>query len=323
MPTEPDFHSSVDTPYMDKVVSGAIIYTENTKLSDEEKRIARQNIDAAAEGQDFTILGVYNDISELPETALTGDAYEVRISDPEDPPIYMIYIYDGVNHEWENYGQLSPGLQVIDSASNDLTHTLSSAKTNSVFEDFMATSSNITNNAATADKIQEGAVSGFYTVTISSTQSEWVGEEVTQYLSPDGVSSDYTISDNPSSLNKVEFLPASLILEPDVDYTYIPGTSTGTIHFRVLPAVGSQTYAVTYNSTHPPFHRTVSIPGILSTDKPIVNLRPSNIDYATAKNQIEAWKEIYSIVPIDDGLIVRAYWYISTSIPIAVRCIRK
>ena len=514
MPTEPDFHSSVDTPYMDKVVSGAILYTENTKLSDEEKRIARQNIDAAAEGQDFTILGVYDDISELPETTLTGDAYAVKIPPqyrkvtylestgtqyidagvvvdsfdvdfqftqeysgntvysvlgsrtaentnifcvghwagslymcPPNMPVatidlnrhhvqngsyfenqaiydetvvgtyesydvtedqniylfsenrgptypliyaksscriysaklyangvlvrdfepcyrtidnvpglldkvndvfytnngtgtflvgsdieiedeslgYTIYIYDGVNHEWVNYGQLSPGLQVIDSASNDLTHTLSSAKTNQVFGDFMATSLNITSNppAVTADKIQEEAVSGFYPVTISKTQSEWIGEEVTQYLSPDGITSDYTINDHPSSLNKVEFLPAALVLEPNVDYTYTPGTNTGTIHFRELPAVGSQTYAVTYNSTHPPFHRTVSIPGILSTDKPIVNLRPSNTNYTTAKNQIEAWKEIYSIVPIDNGLIVRAYWYINTSIPIAVRCIRK
>lgn len=319
MSTQDKFYSSVDTSRMDKVLSGAILYTIDTELSDEEKRIARQNIDAVSEDQHYTILGFFDTLEELPSGALTGDAYGVKNIISENDIRYDIYVWDGVNEQWVNNGRVNPTNRIVDAASIDAYHTLTSSKIKRLFNSFIATTSTLDDDSVTTNKIVDGAVSETYEATI--TTSSWIGEEVSEYLSPDGSSNDYTLQDKPSELIRLEFLSANLLLEPNVDYIY--DSTSGTIHFRETPAVGSQTYEVVYHSTQPPYHKEVPIPGILATDKPIISVVPSKTDHETAKNQLNSWDEIYNIAPIDGGLIARASFHTTEPVPIKVLCIRK
>ena len=511
MSTQDNFYSSVDTSQMDKVLSGAILYTIDTSLSEESKRIARQNINAVSEDQHFTILGFFDTVEELPSEALTGDAYCVKVRPKyqmveylestgtqyidagivvdsfdvdfqftqeysgntvysvlgsrtaentnifcvghwagslymcppnmpvaaidlnrhhvqngsyfenqaiydetvagtyesydvtEDQNIYLfsenrgptypliygksscriysaklyangvlvrdfepcyrtfdnvpglldkvnnvfyanngtgdflvgsditetdaediitkydIYVWDGINRRWMNIGGIHPKTNLIEAASTDAYHTLTSFKINQLFNDFTVDTYRLDDEAVNSDKIRKGSVSAIYQATIAT--SSWIGEEVSEYLSPDGSSNDYVLHDKPSELIRLEFLSAHLILEPNVDYIYT--ASTGNIHFRETPVPGSQTYEVVYHSTQPPYNKNIPISGIKATDKPIISVLPSKTDDETAKNQLNSWDEIYSITPYDGGLLAKASFHTTVPIPIQVLCIRK
>lgn len=71
-----------------------------------------------------------------------------------------------------------------------------------------------------------------------------------------------------------------------------------------------------------PYTQTVSAPGVLATDTPIVDIVASD-DYDTASAQIDAYGNIYRIVAANNSLTVYATSETDVDIPIQIRCIRK
>lgn len=71
-----------------------------------------------------------------------------------------------------------------------------------------------------------------------------------------------------------------------------------------------------------PYSQAVSIPGLLTSDTPIVDIVPSSV-YATAENELDAWADIYKFVAGDDTLTVYAHTATETEITIKVLCVRR
>lgn len=71
-----------------------------------------------------------------------------------------------------------------------------------------------------------------------------------------------------------------------------------------------------------PYTKAVSIPGILATDSPIVDLQASST-YTDAEEQISAWGMVYRVVATANTLTFYATDEPEVAIPVKVRCIRK
>ena len=71
-----------------------------------------------------------------------------------------------------------------------------------------------------------------------------------------------------------------------------------------------------------PYSQAISVPGLLASDTPIVDIVPSSV-YATAENELDAWADIYKFVAGDDTLTVYAHTATETEITIKVLCVRR
>ena len=99
-----DFQSKKTAQEIEQVLTGAVLYNTNTKLTDEQKAQARANIGATASGEGIRIIGHFDTLAEL-EAAVkspkAGDAYSVGESLP-----YNLYIYDFLYSVWRDYGAI-------------------------------------------------------------------------------------------------------------------------------------------------------------------------------------------------------------------------
>ena len=71
-----------------------------------------------------------------------------------------------------------------------------------------------------------------------------------------------------------------------------------------------------------PYRQTVSVPGLLSTDSPIVDIVPTD-NYSIAEAQLDAYGNFYRMVAGDNQLTVYATGATDVSVPVQLRCIRK
>ena len=176
---------------------------------------------------------------------------------------------------------------------------------------------NIETGAVTKEKIGTDAVSTLYTAEIGTT---WTGTDATetQYLSPDGTETDFTIDAAPASITQVKVLATGTVLEEGTDYTY----SSGTLSFTTPPASGTNAIEVTYPIVIAPYTQSVSVSGLASTDKVLVDVDlPSTISSAEAI--LDAFANIYKISVANDSLTVYAFERTSTAIPITVLAVSK
>ena len=99
-----DFQSSKTAQEIETVLTGAVLFNENTKLSEAQKAQARANIGATANGEGIKIISHFDTLEEL-EAAVkspnAGDAYSVGLSLP-----YNLYIYDYLYSVWRDYGAI-------------------------------------------------------------------------------------------------------------------------------------------------------------------------------------------------------------------------
>ena len=357
MTIEEYFFSSLDAATIERVLLGAILCNTEMELTEDEKAIARQNIGAGREDRNFVILGYFDTEAELPLFPVTGDAYGVATSNYsydvivpgswvnpsamgyyilvdgeyvlttdttvvsgtvyyKRTPQYDIYIWDGVHSEWVNNGPFNSSAELIADDSNDVYHTLSSSKILRLFETFQIDANAIPDNCISASKIQNGAVSHVFSASVSGT---WYGKVIVQKLSPNGTDKDYTLNETPDRLLKVEFKSAGLILTEGTDYTY----SNGVLHFMSVPAAGVETYEISYHTSNPPYTLEVSVPGLLATDTPVIDIVPDANNYELAQTQLHGWAEIYKMVAENNVLRVYSHYRISGSLPIKILCVRK
>lgn len=99
-----DFQSSKTAQEIETVLTGAVLFNTNTKLSETQKAQARANIGATANGEGIKIISHFDTLAKL-EAAVkspnAGDAYSVGTDLP-----YNLYIYDFLSAEWRDYGAI-------------------------------------------------------------------------------------------------------------------------------------------------------------------------------------------------------------------------
>lgn len=99
-----DFQSSKTAQEIETVLTGAVLFNTNTKLTETQKAQARANIGATANGEGIKIISHFDTLAELEATVKTpnaGDAYSVGSSLP-----YNLYIYDYLYSVWRDYGAI-------------------------------------------------------------------------------------------------------------------------------------------------------------------------------------------------------------------------
>lgn len=178
---------------------------------------------------------------------------------------------------------------------------------------------NIESGAVTMVKIGADAVSALKTGTISTS---WTGTASTdtQYLSPNGSTTAFTIDASPASVTQVKVLATSTILVAGTDYTY----SSGTLTFTTAPASGTNTIEVTYPVTVAPYTQAVSVVGLLTTDKVLVDVNLSSAETISAVDAIlDAFSSIYRIAVGAGALTVYAFEETATAIPITIMVVSK
>lgn len=99
-----DFQSSKTAAEIEEVLTGAVLFNTNTKLSEAQKAQARANIGATANGEGIKIISHFDTLEEL-EAAVkapnAGDAYSVGTALP-----YNLFIYDYLSSIWRDYGAI-------------------------------------------------------------------------------------------------------------------------------------------------------------------------------------------------------------------------
>lgn len=94
------------------------------------------------------------------------------------------------------------------------------------------------------------------------------------------------------------------------------------IETNAVSTVYTATLNTTWSGSAAPYTKAQTISGILATDKPIIDLVPSDT-FADAEAQEEAWANIYRAVTSANTITFYAKDKPEVSIPIQVRCIRK
>lgn len=97
------FKSSLLAQQMEDTWTGTVRFNADQELTDAQKAQARENIGAVSFGSNLKILGHFDTVAELQESAPqnVGDAYSVGTATP-----YDLYIFDGLRNEWLDYGQI-------------------------------------------------------------------------------------------------------------------------------------------------------------------------------------------------------------------------
>lgn len=89
-----------------------------------------------------------------------------------------------------------------------------------------------------------------------------------------------------------------------------------------VSTVYTATIGTSWSGSAAPYSQIVSVVGITSEDKPIIDLRPS-ATLSTAEAQLEAWASIYRIVSGADAITVYSMDKTTTAVPIQILCVRK
>ena len=176
---------------------------------------------------------------------------------------------------------------------------------------------NLDTGAVTRTKIGTDAVSTLYSAEIGTT---WTGTASTdtQYLSPNGSTTAFTIDAAPDSITQVKVIGTGTILVEGTDYTY----SSGTLTFTTAPASGTNAIEVTYPIVIAPYTQSVSVSGLASTDKVLVDVDvPSTVGSAEAI--LDAFASIYKITVVANSLTVYSFEETATAIPITVLAVSK
>jgi hypothetical protein len=113
----------------------------------------------------------------------------------------------------------------------------------------------------------------------------------------------------------------------------LTGGATGNVSFDgsadtsmavTLNAVKEYTTTIgtSWSGSSAPYTQNVSVPGILATDTPIVDVKCSGT-YSTDQTYITQWGKIYRITTYANGITVYATEKTTSNVPISIKCIRN
>lgn len=91
---------------------------------------------------------------------------------------------------------------------------------------------------------------------------------------------------------------------------------------KATTTVYTATIGASWNGSAAPYTQTVSVPGILSTDTPIVDINFSSIAYSNKEAVVTAWSSIYRITTSNNSITVYADDKTTTAVPIQLKVVR-
>lgn len=197
--------------------------------------------------------------------------------------------------------------------------------------DDCVTGPKIAENAVAAEHIASEAVSKMYSASISAS---WVSkytyaatvEGLTEGEEIEISSSGYTLRCNTSADDTLDITllgtkPSDAITVKLVSHVAHAGWS--------IEDLSAGTYSTTISVAATdwvgdvaPYLQEISVPGLLATDNPIIDIVSSDT-YADAQAQMDAWAEIYKMTAGNGTLTVYANSATETAIPIQILCVRK
>ena len=91
---------------------------------------------------------------------------------------------------------------------------------------------------------------------------------------------------------------------------------------KATTTVYTATIGTSWSGSAAPYTQTVSVPGILSTDTPIVDINFSSITYSNKEAVVTAWSSIYRITTSNNSITVYADEKTETAVPIQLKVVR-
>lgn len=184
---------------------------------------------------------------------------------------------------------------------------------------------NLASGAVTFDKIAAEAVSKGFAATISTT---WAsdGPPYKQEKTVSGIvaeDEDHPITwaiNSGATTDQLTFVASTDKITVTTDEVF-----TGEISVTATQSNVPHTFtlaAADWAPTGQPMKQVISVPGLLATDSPMVDMVPSDT-YATAEAQLEDYGKIYRMVAGADTLTVYATEPTEVAIPIQIKAVRK
>lgn len=91
---------------------------------------------------------------------------------------------------------------------------------------------------------------------------------------------------------------------------------------KATTKVYTATIGTSWSGSAAPYTLSVSVPGILSTDTPIVDINFSGIAYSNKEDVVTAWSSIYRITTSNNSITVYADDKTTTAVPIQLKVVR-
>lgn len=279
------------------IVSGSFIGNDLVFVKDDSETVIIEDAkitlkgEQGVQGQGFVISGHYDTLLDL-ETAhpigVVGDAWSVGTVEP-----YDVYVWNTDLNDWDNIGQISPS-----------------------------------NNASQID--YDNSTSGLLAENLQDATDELQANKV-EKVSGKGLSTEDYTSAEKTKLSGIETNannyshPANhspSIITQDSSNRFVTDAEKSTWNGKASVLDLTVTLPSTsWTGASAPYTKAVTLSGILSTDKPIVDIEPSGT-YATDVIMRENWKKVYDLDTSTNTLTFYADSVPSADIPLKVKVIR-
>ena len=310
---------------IDDTLTGAVRFNAEQGLSESQKAQARENIGAVPFGSILKILGHFDTVAELQASAPqnVGDAYSVGATTP-----YNLYIFDGLRNEWLNYGQIRAADISSRYVENQVIAVSAWTQDTASLAGY-SYKAQITVSGATGDDFpivafnQSDAVSGNFaplSFSFDGYLEIWAKEKPTAAVTIPIATIIVNGGNGRGITNATGGITAGSIVTENLadDVVTAPKIADGAV---------SQTFTAVitadgWTGESAPYINAVTVTGLLATDKPKVDMIPSDT-FETAETEIEAYASIYKMVTADNQLTAYAAEKPAVDISIQIEAVRK
>lgn len=319
------FQSSLLAQELEDTWTGTVRFNAEQALTESQKAQARDNIGAVPFGSNLKILGHFDTLAELQASAAqnVGDAYSVGESAP-----YNLYIYDGLREEWKDYGQIRAADISTRYVENQVISTSAWTQDDSELAGYsyraqISVSSATTNDFPIVVFNQSDAVSGNFAPLAFSFDGYleiWAKEIPSASVTIPIVTIIVNGGNGRGMTNATGGIAAGSIKTADISNSAITAVkiadgAVSTDFTAMLTADG-------WTGDSAPYTNTVTVSGLLASDKPFVDLVPSST-YATAESEIEAFANIYRMTTAANKLTVYATEKPTVNLTVQIKAVRK
>lgn len=319
------FRSSLLAQEMEETWTGTVRFNTEQELSESQKAQARENIGAVPFGSNLKILGHFDTVAELQASAEqnVGDAYSVGATTP-----YNLYIFDGLRSEWLNYGQIRAADISAQYVENQVIAVSAWTQDDTSLAGY-SYKAQITVSGATGDDFpivafnQGDALSGNFAPLAFSFDGYleiWAKEKPTAAVTIPVATIIVNGGNGRGITNATGGITAGSIVTENLADNVVTAP-------KIADGAVSQTFTAVitadgWTGESAPYTNAVTVTGLLATDKPKVDMIPSDT-FETAETEIEAYASIYKMVTADNQLTAYATEKPAVDISIQIEAVRK
>lgn len=310
---------------IDDTLTGAVRFNAGQGLSESQKAQARENIGAVPFGSNLKILGHFDTLTELQESAPqnVGDAYSVGTTTP-----YNLYIFDGLCNEWKDYGQIRAADISTQYVENQVIAVLAWTQDTSSLAGYSYRAQIIVSGATGNDFpivafSQGDAVSGNFaplSFSFDGYLEIWAKEKPTAAVTIPIATIIVNGGNGRGVTNATGGVTAGSIGTENL----VDGSVTAR---KIADGAVSQTFTATITAAGwagdaAPYTNEVTVTGLTADDNPFVDMIASST-FETAETEIEAFANIYRMVTAENKLTVYATEKPTVDVAIQIKVVRK